>query len=355
MRESGHAVLVVEDDAATRELIAQLLSARGHRVELAPSVGAARRLLVDHKFALVLCDIALPDESGLKLARHIAGEHPETAVLMVSSHDDPDVAMSALAFGAYGYVMKPFRPRQLEIAAAAALRRREEEMAGRRDREALEREATVLRGAVERFERATSSAELSDEETLDRLTRAISVRSHETGDHIERVARLAALLARRVGLPPEQCRQIQEASRLHDIGKVAVSDRVLLKPGALSAEERAEMQRHAEVGHYVLAGSESDVLRLAAEIALSHHERYDGGGYPAGCAGEAIPLEGRIVAIADVFDALTSDRVYRRAYSREEAIELMRRERGRHFDPDLLDTFLAALSPDAGHTLGISA
>jgi putative two-component system response regulator len=215
---------------------------------------------------------------------------------------------------------------------------------GRRDRAALERETAELRGAITRVEQSTRSAELPEEATVERLTRAISARSHETGDHIERVGNYAAVLAQRVGLPPERCRLIKRASSLHDVGKVAVSDQVLLKPGRLTPGERSEMQQHAEVGYYVLAGSESEVLRLAAEIALTHHERYDGRGYPRQLRGEEIPLEGRIVAIADVFDALTSDRVYRRAFDQHEAVELMQSERGRQFDPALLDAFLQSLS-----------
>ena len=130
---------------------------------------------------------------------------------------------------------------------------------------------------------------------------------------------------------------------MHDVGKVAVPDRILLKPGKLTDGERREMERHTEVGHEILSGSGSDLLDLAASIAFTHHEKYDGSGYPRGLSGEQIPIEGRIAAIADVFDALTSDRVYRPAYTLEQAVETMAEERGHHFDPELLDHFLAAL------------
>jgi putative two-component system response regulator len=144
-----------------------------------------------------------------------------------------------------------------------------------------------------------------------------------------------------------EAEMIQRASRLHDIGKVAISDDVLLKPGGLTEQERSQMQRHAEIGYYVLSGSEDELLKTAAAIALSHHERFDGAGYPAGLAGDAIPLEGRIVAVVDVYDALTSDRVYRPAYARERALSLMREQRGAQFDPEVLDAFLSEVDDRA--------
>lgn len=340
----GADVLIVDDDPATRELIGGLLAPRGHVCVLAQDAATAREALMRQSFALALCDIGLPEESGMQLANHITTEHHETAVLMVTSYDDPRLAETALAFGAYGYLLKPFRPKELVIAVAAALRRRDQQVAGRHSFEALQRETSELRAAVERFEHSTQSADVPEEETVQRLTRAIAARSHETGDHIERVGAYAGLLARRIGLPGWRCRLIDRASRLHDIGKVAVPDRVLTKAGRLTPDERTEMQRHAEIGYEVLAGSDSDVLRLAAEIALSHHERFDGRGYPRGRSGQAIPLEGRIVAIADVFDALTQDRVYRPAFSEQQALELMRGERGGQFDPELLDAFLEDLA-----------
>ena len=339
----GADVLVVDDDAATRELIGGILAPRGHACVLSEDAASARRALMRQSFALALCDIGLPGESGMQLANHIVAEHPETAVLMVTSYDDPRLADTALAFGAFGYLLKPFRPKELVIAVSAALRRRDAQIEGRCSRDALEREASELRAAVERLEHTTQSVALPADETVERLTRAIAARSHETGNHIARVGAYAGALARRIGLPGSRCRRINQAARLHDIGKVAISDRVLLKPGPLTPEERQEMERHTSIGYEVLAGSDSDVLRLGAEIALTHHECFDGRGYPRGMLGATIPLEGRITAIADVFDALTHDRVYRPAYPEFEALRLMTAERGRQFDPELFDAFLAHL------------
>ena len=186
-------------------------------------------------------------------------------------------------------------------------------------------------------ERAIDDLRASRQETVDRLTRAIEFHDVGTGAHVQRMARLAALLGERHGLPGPFTRLLRSAAPMHDVGKVATPDAILTKPGPLTAEERREMERHTEVGHEILAGSDSDLLRLAASIALTHHERWDGSGYPRGLRAEEIPIEGRIVAVADVFDALTSDRSYRPAFSVEKAMTMISEGRGSHFDPDLVD------------------
>jgi len=179
---------------------------------------------------------------------------------------------------------------------------------------------------------------------------AVEFRDEDTGAHIERIGRLSTLLAEQIGMEPDFCEQLSHAAPLHDVGKVAIPDAILLKPGPLTAEERAIVETHAEEGHRLLRGSSSSILELATTIALSHQEKWDGTGYPRGLTGEAIPMEGRIVAIADVFDALTSDRVYRKAFPVDEAVQMMREQRGHHFDPVLLDAFMEVLEnsgPDA--------
>jgi putative two-component system response regulator len=189
---------------------------------------------------------------------------------------------------------------------------------------------------------AQASLRRSREETINRLARAAELRDDDTGSHIERVSRYSELIAARLGHDPDQREQLRIASPMHDVGKIGIADAILHKPGPLDPGERAEMQRHAEIGRGILAGSGAEILDLAAEIAWTHHERFDGGGYPRGLEGDQIPLEGRIVAVADVFDALTNDRVYRPAFSYADAIEMMRAERGSHFDPEVLDAFLDA-------------
>jgi hypothetical protein len=218
---------------------------------------------------------------------------------------------------------------------------------GEHRRAALEQE---IDSRSSELEQAFSELEIAQAETVQRLSMAVEFRDEDTGAHIERIGRFSTLLAEQVGMEPDFCATLSHAAPLHDVGKVAIPDAILLKPDQLTAEERAIVETHAEEGHRLLHGSSSSILDLAATIALSHHEKWDGSGYPRGVVGEAIPIEGRIVAVADVFDALTSDRVYRRAFTVEEAVEMMLEQRGHHFDPVLLDAFMEVLDrsgPDA--------
>jgi methanogenic corrinoid protein MtbC1 len=204
------------------------------------------------------------------------------------------------------------------------------------------------------LKRALSELEIAQAETVQRLSMAVEFRDEDTGAHIERIGRFSVLLAEHIGMDAEFCERLRHAAPLHDVGKVAIPDAILLKPGPLTPEERAIVETHAEEGHRLVRGSSSSILDMAATIALSHQEKWDGSGYPRGLKGEAIPIEGRIVAVADVFDALTSDRVYRKAFSVDEAIQMMREQRGRHFDPVLLDAFMEVLGrsgPDAREEL----
>jgi len=218
---------------------------------------------------------------------------------------------------------------------------------GDRGRAALEAEVD---GRTSELKRALSELEIAQAETVRRLSMAVEFRDEDTGAHIERIGRFSTLLAEHIGMDPEFCERLGHAAPLHDVGKVAIPDAILLKPGPLTPEERAIVETHAEEGHRLVRGSSSSILDMAATIALSHQEKWDGTGYPRGLKGEAIPIEGRIVAVADVFDALTSDRVYRKAFSVDEAVQMMREQRGRHFDPVLLDAFMEVLGqtgPDA--------
>jgi methanogenic corrinoid protein MtbC1 len=218
---------------------------------------------------------------------------------------------------------------------------------GERDRIALGQE--IENRSLE-LKRALSELEIAQAETVQRLSMAVEFRDEDTGAHIERIGRFSTLLAEHIGMDPEFCERLRHAAPLHDVGKVAIPDAILLKPGPLTPEERAIVETHAEEGHRLVRGSSSSILDMAATIALSHQEKWDGTGYPRGLGGESIPIEGRIVAVADVFDALTSDRVYRKAFPVDEAVQMMREQRGRHFDPVLLDAFmevLGRLGPDA--------
>jgi putative two-component system response regulator len=265
----------------------------------------------------------------------------------VTGVDDPAVADEALALGAYGYLIKPFLPNEVIINVASALRRRDLERDRRAQNHELEAKllsrTTALRNAISRLERASSGAKLAERETVERLVTALTLRSEETGEHIERMSRYAATLAIKRGMDATLSEDFRIGAMLHDVGKIGIPDAILLKPGALNQEELMAIRRHPELGASLLGDSRSRVLQLGARIALSHHEHWDGGGYPSGLAGEDIPLEGRVAGIADVFDALTSHRVYRPAMDVEAARGVMWAERGRHFDPELLELFFLSI------------
>jgi putative two-component system response regulator len=262
----------------------------------------------------------------------------------VTGLDDRRYAEAALEHGAYGYVLKPFKPNELVINVVNALRRRTLEIESRNHREELEQtvleRTSSLRDTISQLETSEAEMRRLREETIRRLSSAAESRDQETGQHIVRMSLYCALLARLAGIDADRAELLRIASPMHDVGKIGIPDRILLKPGRLSEEERIVMQAHTEVGHRILAGSNEELLDLAALLALTHHERIDGAGYPHGLAGEEIPIEGRIAAVADVFDALTSDRVYRPAFRPEEAREMMLEGRGTQFDARLLDLFL---------------
>jgi putative two-component system response regulator len=327
-------VLVVDDEEAVRKMIARMVTSGGEwECETAADAAEARMLLARRGFSLVICDVNMPGESGTDLTRWIRDHHPDVAVLMATGIDDPQLAQSVLELGAYGYLVKPFKRHEVQINVANALGRRRLELENRDHRALLE----------QRVEARTQELRRSREETIRRLSLAIEFRSRETGEHVERIGNGAALIARRLRLNPGRCELIRLAAPLHDVGKIGISDEILLKPEPLTAAERERMENHAEIGYRLLTGSGSDLLETAATIAWTHHERWDGIGYPRRLAGDAIPIEGRITAVMDVFDALTHDRVYRPAMPMDRALEIIRAGRESHFDPAIVDAFLASL------------
>lgn len=339
-------ILVLDDEEGMRGILSRVLGKAGYGCVAAGEVAAARTALREQPFDLVLCDITLSGESGLDLLRELNHDLSDVAVVMVTGIDDPAVASIAISLGAYGYLVKPFTPNEVVIQVDSALRRRELERVRRLHVDELESKVLdrtpALRMAFDRLVDAESEVGAMQREMADRLTSALSLRDEETGRHIERVGRLAVLLSLRAGLSVRPDDELLVAAMLHDVGKIAVPDLVLLKPGPLSESEQATMRRHPDAGHRLLDGGTTRLLRLAASVALTHHERWDGGGYPRGLAGEDIPVEGRITAIVDTFDALTHDRVYRKGMPVEAALDVMRGERGRQFDPSLLDVFLSS-------------
>jgi putative two-component system response regulator len=340
-------ILIVDDEEPIRRLLGYLLEPHGYKVALAGEAREARQRMESGSYALVLCDVNMPGESGMDLIRHILTQYPSTAVIMITGLDSPVLANAALDMGAFGYVIKPFEANEVLINVANALRRRKLEIENAMHRENLEevvRTRTIaLQQALEWLERSEKELRLSREETIQRLAIAAEYRDSSTAQHIQRMSHYCELLARRYGLSPERCDLIRTASPMHDIGKIGTPDHVLLKPGKFTPEEFKVITQHTEIGYRILAGSDSELLKVAALIAWTHHERFDGTGYPRGLKGETIPLEGRITAIADNFDALTTQRVYKPAYDFDHAKELMLKERGKHFDPELLDIFFDSM------------
>jgi putative two-component system response regulator len=341
-------ILATDDRPEVLRLVERSLGER-YECALAGDVAEAReRLAGGAPFDLALCDIQMPGESGLVLAEEIAAGHPETAVVMLTGVDDPEVAERAFAVGAHGYLVKPFWAGQLLITVANALRQQALEAAERRRHAALlgsaEEQTEALRHElIEAQRRAIAELQASRQETVERLARAIESHDAETGRHVNRMAAVAAMLGSRLGLDGRRVMLLRTAAPMHDVGKIATPDGVLRKQGGLTADERRVMQEHTLAGHEILAGSDSELLRMAAEIALTHHEWFDGSGYPRGLKGEEIPIEGRIVAVADVFDALLSDRSYRPAMSLAGATGVIAAERGAHFDPAVVDALLGNL------------
>ena len=330
----GRTALVVEDEPAVRAVVERCLRQIGLGVSSAADAGEARDRLAAGDVDLLVTDLGLPGESGIEFLRSLAPDD-RPAVLILTGSEDPEAVRSSLDLGAFGYVVKPPTVGGLQAAAAGALRQKSLERLHR---------STIAMLRDDLAERTAAGAESTQAFTdaLGALSRAIEGRDLVTGDHVYRMATTCALLAAELGMSTDEQHALALAARLHDVGTVTLPDRLVLKGSALDERELWVMQSHCQAGYEILAGSSSAVLILAAEIALTHHEWWDGCGYPRGLRGGEIPLAGRIAAIADTFDALTHERPYRPPLTVEAALELMRRERGTHFDPELLDVFLGS-------------
>ncbi|HYO61945.1 MAG TPA: HD domain-containing phosphohydrolase, partial [Actinomycetota bacterium] len=319
LRSAGYEDLYVSDDLSSSVDLCR---------ELAPSV--------------VLIDVNGPGSPGLGVVRDLASGGNGLAVAVVSG--DAAARNESLALGAKDFIGKPVdcdevRVRVGNLVEAGLLARqvsRQEEFA----QEEIRRRTSELWDSLMRLEEARKNLQIAQEETLSRLAMAAEYRDDETSGHVERMSRYCALLAEANGADSETAETLRLASRLHDIGKIGVSDLILMKEGILTPTERRMMEEHVPIGVRLLDGSDSPVVQVACTVAASHHERWDGSGYPRGLAGESIPVEGRIAAIADVFDALTHTRPYRRAFPLGHVLDMMRKESGKHFDPALLDKFL---------------
>lgn len=339
-------LLIVDDDEALRRWEERVLREQGYSCDGVCDASAVRERLQQNSYRLALLDVNMPGESGIELLVHIRREHPEVAVVMVTGEDSMKLAMTAIELGAYGYLVKPVGSGELLINVANGLHRWRTDAENRhlvqRLQATVQERSDTLEETLHDLKLSETKVWASQAETIFRLARLVEFRDEETGHHVYRMSSYCEILARQIGFPEQRCQLVRLASQLHDVGKVAVPDSILLKQGKLTSEEFEVIKDHAETGFQMLAGSAAEVVRLGALIARTHHERWDGSGYPRGLAGEDIPQEGRIAAVADVFDALTSDRVYRPALPVQSAIKIMQDERSRHFDPELLDAFFLA-------------
>lgn len=282
---------------------------------------------------LLIVDYMMPQLDGLEFIRRLraADGREDLPILMVTADHEKQTRYDALQCGATDFLNKPIDRHEFQPRVRNMLALRRAHLASRN------RAATL----AEEVRRVTADIHLRERETITRLARAAEFRDPETGGHIQRMAHYSALIARQLGLPAEYCEEILQAAPMHDVGKMGIPDHILLKPGRLTAEEFEVMKRHPLIGYDILKDSASTIVRLGASIALSHHEKFDGSGYPHGLAGDAIPLEGRIVAIADVFDALTSTRPYKKPWPLNDARAFLLQGRGQHFDPAGVDALMA--------------
>lgn len=323
-------IVIVDDDPQIAELVMHWLSGRGYHCYHAANAEKALEILASHPIALVLSDIMMPGKNGMQLLEEIHATYPTVAVVLISALDDRQTAAHAIKTGASGYLIKPIKHNDVIINVASALERRRLLMMSKWYEEFLEAEVRERTAAMRR----------SEEEIVLRLAGAMQFRDVETGDHVRRIGLFSAEMARALGWQTKLIDQIHLASLMHDIGKIGVPDQILLKPGKLTDEEFDVMKTHTVVGAKLLGGSDIPILKMAADIARSHHERWDGRGYPDGLARKVIPESARIVAIVDVYDALASARPYKPAWPEDKILATLRSERGKHLDPNLIEIFL---------------
>lgn len=329
-------VLIVDDEPVVRRILRQRLSAEGYHCEEASSAQEAWERLAESPPELVVLDIKMPGKSGLELLPEIKKLNRDTAVIMATAITDTATAIGCMKGGASDYLVKPFNLDEVSISVQRALEKRRLEIDNRTYRQHLEEMVTErtadLNQAVDRLKIASL-------DTIHRLARAAEYRDEGTGTHIQRMSQYSAAIARKLGLDEKRVENILYAAPMHDVGKIGIPDRILLKPGSLDEDEWGVMRSHPLIGAEILRGADAEFIRLAEIITLTHHEKWDGSGYPRGLKGSEIPLAGGIVAVADVFDALTSARPYRPALSVAESLEIIQQGRGSHFDPDVADAF----------------
>ncbi len=333
---AGERILIVDDEPSNLKLLDRMLRSQGYQtLEL---VGDAREVLDRYRAArpdLILLDINMPELNGYQVMEQLQalGDPLLPPIVVLTAQHGRDHLLRALAAGARDFISKPFDRNELVMRVRNLLDAHLSHRLLHEQNQVLEQ---MVRLRTEELSRSRM-------QVVQRLGKAAEYRDEETGNHILRMSHTCALLAGTIGWEAPRCELILHASPMHDIGKIGIPDAILLKPGRFDAHEWEVMKTHAAIGARLLEGDDSDLMGMAREIALTHHEKWDGTGYPGGLAGDHIPESGRIAALADVFDALTSKRPYKPAWAVEAAIELIRDQRGRHFDPQLVDVFMDRL------------
>ncbi len=337
-------ILIVDDDLNTRVLLTSLVESLGHDSEEARD-GFEALAMVKLGFDLVLLDISIPGIDGLEVLRQTRGDESteDLPVVMVSGIADKENRLRAFNAGASDFLTKPVDLSELAVRSAYLLKMKETQDMINRNRLELEdmpeKRTAVLRKALEELAIAKRIAHNAHLETIQRLAIAAEFKDKDTAAHIKRLGSYCALLGRGLDLTSNEIDLLFHATPMHDVGKLGIPNSKLLKPGKLDEDEWRVMKQHTVIGARILSDSESDLLKAGEVIAMSHHERWDGARYPNGLAEGEIPVWGRICAVADVFDALTSRRPYKEAFTNETAYEMTRPGRGKHFDPKIVDVF----------------
>jgi two-component system, response regulator RpfG len=329
-------VMVVDDQSTGRAILEEVVRSIDVNIAVEPfeSPIDAVRWATTHPSDLVLVDYQMPEIDGIEFVRRLRlmPEYAHVPMVMVTVHDDRKVRYAALDAGITDFLTKPIDTRECLARCRNLLTLRRQQLA-------LEDKGRLLEGMVQE---ATAEVRQREKETLFRLAKAGEFRDEDTGNHVIRMARYSRLIAEAIGMDPQEAETIELAAPLHDIGKIGLPDHILLKADKLTEVEAKVMQRHPVIGYEILKDSPSKYLRMGALIALGHHEKFDGSGYPYGLVGDHIPLPARIVAVADVYDALTSRRPYKAAWLSDEAFKYLQSNRRGHFDPALVDAFVGA-------------
>jgi putative two-component system response regulator len=333
-------ILVVDDEVRNLELIEALLAPLGHDIILAHDGEEALNEVERDPPDLILLDIMMPKINGLEVAKKIKEDEDKNIIpiVMVTALKETEDRVKALQVGADDFLSKPLDKTELRARVQSLLKVKAYNDHMRNYQKELE--AKVAK-RTEKLKNAFEKLEAYSLDTIHRLTRAAEYKDEDTGAHIQRMSRYSAEIARHMGLGENVSKYILYAAPMHDIGKIGIPDSILLKPGKLDPDEWEIMKRHTIFGGEILKGAKSGYLKLGEVIAMSHHEKWDGSGYPKGLKGKKIPKVGQIVAIADVFDALTSKRPYKEAFPLEKSFAIIREGRSNHFAPDVVDAFFA--------------